>query len=213
MLYHVNHREAPKSYLKSLYTHVNPWPFHFNVWQNSLQIKKKKKKRKYGAWVGAWGFQASVPQAAFILCSVWTAPPVSCKELLLELCDLRCIHWCLRELHPLWAMGSLLELLIFSKFAYFSGIFWWHPPGFTNNISQFYSTLSLWNQKGEKHRLRGLWSTKVWAWDTHTVPLRRFIGRKGIPSLSNMLQLSISTFLKDYCLSLGFTLMPEVRMS
>ena len=22
-------------------THVNPWPFHFNVWQNSLQIKKK----------------------------------------------------------------------------------------------------------------------------------------------------------------------------
>ena len=24
-------------------THVNPWLFHFNVWQNSLQIKKKKK--------------------------------------------------------------------------------------------------------------------------------------------------------------------------
>ena len=23
-------------------THVNPWLFHFNVWQNSLQIKKKK---------------------------------------------------------------------------------------------------------------------------------------------------------------------------
>ena len=28
-------------------THVNPWLFHFNVWQNPLQIKKKiKKKRK-----------------------------------------------------------------------------------------------------------------------------------------------------------------------
>ena len=27
-------------------THVNPWPFHFNVWQNSLQIKKKKWKKK-----------------------------------------------------------------------------------------------------------------------------------------------------------------------
>ena len=27
-------------------THVNPWLFHFNVWQNSLQIKKKK--RIYG---------------------------------------------------------------------------------------------------------------------------------------------------------------------
>ena len=26
--------------------HVNPRPFHFNVWQNSLQIKKKKKKKK-----------------------------------------------------------------------------------------------------------------------------------------------------------------------
>ena len=29
--------------------HVNPWLFHFNVWQNPLQIKiKKKKKRKFG---------------------------------------------------------------------------------------------------------------------------------------------------------------------
>ena len=26
-------------------THVNPWLFHSNVWQNSLQIKKKKKKK------------------------------------------------------------------------------------------------------------------------------------------------------------------------
>ena len=25
-------------------THVNPWLFHFNVWQNPLQIKKKLKK-------------------------------------------------------------------------------------------------------------------------------------------------------------------------
>ena len=34
-------------------THVNPWLIHFNVWQNSLQIKKKncklckKKKKEY----------------------------------------------------------------------------------------------------------------------------------------------------------------------
>ena len=27
-------------------THVNPWLFHFNVWQNSLQIKKKVEKKK-----------------------------------------------------------------------------------------------------------------------------------------------------------------------
>ena len=27
-------------------THVNPWLFHFNVWQNSLQIKKKSEKKK-----------------------------------------------------------------------------------------------------------------------------------------------------------------------
>ena len=26
-------------------THVNPWLFHFNVWQNPLQIKKKKWKK------------------------------------------------------------------------------------------------------------------------------------------------------------------------
>ena len=26
-------------------THVNPWLFHFNVWQNPLQYKKLKKKR------------------------------------------------------------------------------------------------------------------------------------------------------------------------
>ena len=35
-------------------THVNPWLFHFNVWQNSLQKKKKKRalpflsQRRYG---------------------------------------------------------------------------------------------------------------------------------------------------------------------
>ena len=28
-------------------THVNPWLFHSNVWQNSLQIKKIKNKKKY----------------------------------------------------------------------------------------------------------------------------------------------------------------------
>ena len=27
-------------------THVNPWLFHFNVWQNPPQIKKKKEKKK-----------------------------------------------------------------------------------------------------------------------------------------------------------------------
>ena len=27
-------------------THVNPWLFHFNVWQNPLQIKKKKKRNR-----------------------------------------------------------------------------------------------------------------------------------------------------------------------
>ena len=29
-------------------THVNPWLFHFNVWQNSLQIKFKKKESERG---------------------------------------------------------------------------------------------------------------------------------------------------------------------
>ena len=29
-------------------THVNPWLFHFNVWQNSLQIKKKSEKKILG---------------------------------------------------------------------------------------------------------------------------------------------------------------------
>ena len=28
-------------------THVNPWLFHFNVWQNPLQKKKKEKKRLF----------------------------------------------------------------------------------------------------------------------------------------------------------------------
>ena len=31
--------------------HVNPRPFHFNVWQNSLQIKKKKRKKKRFPWL------------------------------------------------------------------------------------------------------------------------------------------------------------------
>ena len=37
-------------------THVNPGLFHFNVWQNSLQIKKKRKKKYIcinflGSWI------------------------------------------------------------------------------------------------------------------------------------------------------------------
>ena len=41
-------------------THVNPWLFHFNVWQNPLQLKKKKKnwKRmsmpKHSHWMVNW---------------------------------------------------------------------------------------------------------------------------------------------------------------
>ena len=31
-------------------THVNPWLFHFNVWQNPLQLKKKKKKSVPKNW-------------------------------------------------------------------------------------------------------------------------------------------------------------------
>ena len=31
-------------------THVNPWLFHFNVWQNPLQIKKKKKASIFQHW-------------------------------------------------------------------------------------------------------------------------------------------------------------------
>ena len=31
-------------------THVNPWLIHFNVWQNPLQLKKKKRKRS-GKWL------------------------------------------------------------------------------------------------------------------------------------------------------------------
>ena len=27
-------------------THVNPWLFHFNVWQNPLQLKQKQKQKK-----------------------------------------------------------------------------------------------------------------------------------------------------------------------
>ena len=38
-------------------THVNPWLFHFNVWQNSLQIKKKEKKKKR-----KWGNSYKVPR-------------------------------------------------------------------------------------------------------------------------------------------------------
>ena len=36
--------------VKNLRTRVNPWLFHFNVWQNPLQIKIKKKKRICVQW-------------------------------------------------------------------------------------------------------------------------------------------------------------------
>ena len=40
--------------------HVNSRPFHFNVWQNSLQIKKKKKKSSPTSQLGdgEWGLNA-----------------------------------------------------------------------------------------------------------------------------------------------------------
>ena len=34
--------------VKNLRTRVNPWLFHFNVWQNPLQKKKKKNLRAMG---------------------------------------------------------------------------------------------------------------------------------------------------------------------
>ena len=32
-------------------THVNPWLFHFNVWQNPPQIKKKKEKKRFSNYI------------------------------------------------------------------------------------------------------------------------------------------------------------------
>ena len=43
-------------------THVNPWLFHFNGWQNSLQIKRKEKKRKEKSQVCWYSIYASSPR-------------------------------------------------------------------------------------------------------------------------------------------------------
>ena len=44
--------------------HVNPWLFHFSVWQNSLQIKKNnnknKKKINKRKWVNPWLIHVNV---------------------------------------------------------------------------------------------------------------------------------------------------------
>ena len=32
-------------------THVNPWLFHFNLWQNPPQIKKKRWEKKKKSWM------------------------------------------------------------------------------------------------------------------------------------------------------------------
>ena len=40
--------DEAQAWIKIARRHVNPRPFHFNVWQNSLQIKKKKKD--HGIW-------------------------------------------------------------------------------------------------------------------------------------------------------------------
>ena len=84
-------------------THVNPWLFHFNVWQNSLQIKKKKKakkkwhkiqkKKKKTSLLYSWNFVNQLYfRFVFLLrvmkmfwdCIVW---------IVAQLCDYTKNHW------------------------------------------------------------------------------------------------------------------------
>ena len=49
-------------------THVNPWLFHLNVWQNPLQIKKKK--TNFSLW------KTSVMFIGYFWISAWQPTPV-----------------------------------------------------------------------------------------------------------------------------------------
>ena len=45
-------------------THVNPWLFHSNVWQNSLQ----KKKKNWWGWATLWGMEVIQMFVPFLFC-------------------------------------------------------------------------------------------------------------------------------------------------
>ena len=66
---------------------VNPRPFHFNVWQNSLQIKKKKKERNSKSQI-----------------------------LTLEICFLGCSHFLNFTTHELWSVYTNMGVQPWSIF-------------------------------------------------------------------------------------------------
>ena len=58
--------------------HVNPRPFHFNVWQNSLQIKKNKKIKK--EWKHSIrNLHVCVCVSAHVLSRVWLCDLINCS--------------------------------------------------------------------------------------------------------------------------------------
>ena len=62
------------SCLKWMWHCVNPWLFHFNVWQNPPQIKKKKKKKNTVVWCDRVDVISSVVQMMSHICQVWYQP-------------------------------------------------------------------------------------------------------------------------------------------
>ena len=77
-------------------THVNPWPFHFNVWQNSLQIKKKKERKKKSNVQALW--------LSILLLAFQITEKFEVQNAFLKIC-ITALHntvkWCIFAIHLL----------------------------------------------------------------------------------------------------------------
>lgn len=113
-------------------------------------------------------------------------------------CALRCILWCLHELHQLCAIGNLIELLICLFIWDILMASCWIHREYIRILHHLFS-LKL---EGEKNMLRGLWSTKGLDLRYTYSSLEAFHCEKG-HSIFKQREPALSTLLKGYCLSLG----------
>ena len=88
-------------------THVNPWLFHFNVWQNPPQIKKKEKKR-----VDVMSYK--VPRLSYMQW-VWFQSYIRC-DAIKHVGLITQIHWVSCQIHSFCCHSFIIWDVLYTEF-------------------------------------------------------------------------------------------------